>query len=94
MVATQLMRWSWQLTDEQRGGLTTRPFTRSGYHLHLRVGRLAPAGLRPQQGASVTLIKLIFADPFTARKGRCDSKKSAPSAFLQPLRVSVPHHSA
>jgi hypothetical protein len=28
MVATKLMRWSWQLTDEQRGGLTSRQFIR------------------------------------------------------------------
>ena len=50
MVATKLMRWSWDLTDEQRGGLTTRQFTRSGYHLmrlklgddltHLRYGHM------------------------------------------------------
>src|SRR3990172_1441011 len=33
MVATKLMPWSWELSDEQRGGLTTRQFTRSGYHL-------------------------------------------------------------
>jgi transposase len=31
LVATKLMRWSWQLTEEQRGGLTTRQFIR--YHL-------------------------------------------------------------
>jgi transposase len=31
MVATKLMRWSWELSDEQRGGLTTRQFIR--YHL-------------------------------------------------------------
>jgi transposase len=31
MVATKLMRWSWDLTPEQRGGLTTRQFIR--YHL-------------------------------------------------------------
>lgn len=30
-VAVKLMRWSWGLTDEQRGGLTTRQFVR--YHL-------------------------------------------------------------
>jgi transposase len=30
-VATKLMRWSWELSDEQRGGLTTRQFIR--YHL-------------------------------------------------------------
>jgi hypothetical protein len=50
MVATKLMRWSWELTDEQRGGLTTRQFTRSGYHLmrlqlgedltHIRYGNM------------------------------------------------------
>jgi transposase len=48
MVATKLMRWSWKLTDEQRGGLTTRQFIR--YHLirlqlgedltHLRYGNM------------------------------------------------------
>ena len=31
MVATKFMRWSWELTDDQRGGLTTRQFVR--YHL-------------------------------------------------------------
>lgn len=31
MVATKLMRWSWELNEEQRGGLTTRQFIR--YHL-------------------------------------------------------------
>ena len=30
-VAVKLMRWSWDLTDEQRGGLTSRQFIR--YHL-------------------------------------------------------------
>jgi transposase len=30
-VATKLMRWSWELSEEQRGGLTTRQFIR--YHL-------------------------------------------------------------
>jgi hypothetical protein len=35
MVAFKLMRWSWQLTAEQRGGLTTRQFVR--YQL-LRLG--------------------------------------------------------
>lgn len=48
MVATKLMRWSWELSDEQRGGLTTRQFVR--YHLmrlqlgeeltHLRYGNM------------------------------------------------------
>lgn len=37
MVATKLMRWSWELSAEQRGGLTTRQFIR--YHLmHLQLG--------------------------------------------------------
>lgn len=48
MIATKLMRWSWKLTDEQRGGLTSRQFIR--YHLmrlklgddltHLRYGNM------------------------------------------------------
>ena len=37
MVATKLMRWSWKLTDAQRGGLTSRQFIR--YHLmRLKLG--------------------------------------------------------
>lgn len=37
MVAFKLMRWSWELTDEQRGGLTSRQFIR--YHLlRLKLG--------------------------------------------------------
>jgi hypothetical protein len=36
-VAFKLMRWSWALTDEQRGGLSTRQFVR--YHLlRLKLG--------------------------------------------------------
>lgn len=55
MVATKLMRWSWDLSDEQRGGLTTRQFIR--YHLmrlqlgddltHIRYGNM------PRRVASV-----------------------------------------
>jgi len=37
MVATKLMRWSWDLTEEQRGGLTTREFIRLGL-MHLKLG--------------------------------------------------------
>jgi len=37
MVATKLMRWSWDLTPEQRGGLTTRQFVRYGL-MRLRLG--------------------------------------------------------
>ena len=37
MVAAKLMRWSWQLTPEQRGGLTSRQFIRYGL-LHLQLG--------------------------------------------------------
>jgi transposase len=37
MVASKLMRWSWQLTLEQRGGLTSRQFIRYGL-LHLQLG--------------------------------------------------------
>jgi transposase len=36
-VATKLMRWAWELTDAQRGGLTSRQFIR--YHLmRLKLG--------------------------------------------------------
>jgi transposase len=55
MVATKLMRWSWELTADQRGGLTTRQFIR--YHLmrlqlgedltHIRYGN------KPRRIASV-----------------------------------------
>ncbi len=37
MVACKLLRWSWQLTDEQRGGLTSRQFVRYGL-LRLQLG--------------------------------------------------------
>lgn len=37
MVATKLMRWAWDLTPEQRGGLTTRQFVRYGL-MRLRLG--------------------------------------------------------
>jgi hypothetical protein len=38
MVAFKLMTWSWKLTNEQRGGLTSRQFIR--YHLlRLNLGR-------------------------------------------------------
>ena len=37
MVATKLMRWSWKLTNAERGGLTSRQFIR--YHLmRLKLG--------------------------------------------------------
>jgi hypothetical protein len=56
MVATRLMRWAWDLTPEQRGGLTTRPFVRYGL-LRLRLGHELtgfryggqPRGLAPAQ---------------------------------------------
>jgi hypothetical protein len=63
MVATKLMRWSWKLSDEQRGGLTTRQFIR--YHLmrlqlgedltHFRYGNM------PRRVASVD--ELLKAKP-------------------------------
>lgn len=37
MVASKLMRWSWELTPEQRGGLTSRQLIRYGL-LHLQLG--------------------------------------------------------
>jgi transposase len=37
MVASKLMRWAWQLSPEQRGGLTSRQFIRYGL-LHLQLG--------------------------------------------------------
>jgi transposase len=48
MIATKLMRWSWELTDEQRSGLTSRQFIRLqlmrlqlGENLtHLRYGNM------------------------------------------------------
>lgn len=39
MAASKFMVWSWELTDEQRAGLTSRQFTQSGYHLmRLKMG--------------------------------------------------------
>ncbi|MGC8946893.1 MAG: hypothetical protein ACP5N6_12150, partial [Anaerolineae bacterium] len=37
VVAGKLLRWSWKLTPEQRGGLTSRQFVRYGL-LRLRLG--------------------------------------------------------
>jgi transposase len=37
MVAFKLMRWSWELTEEQRGGLSSRQFIRLGL-MHLKLG--------------------------------------------------------
>ena len=37
MVAFKLMIWSWKLTDQQRGGLTSRQFVRYGL-LRLKLG--------------------------------------------------------
>lgn len=69
MVATKLMRWSWDLTDEQRGGLTTRQFIR--FHLmrlqlgedltHLRYGNM------PRRIASVE--ELLKAKPALTQAG-------------------------
>jgi transposase len=63
MVATKLMRWSWELTEAQRGGLTTRQFIR--FHLmrlqlgedltHFRYGNM------PRRIASVE--ELLTAKP-------------------------------
>lgn len=55
MVATQLMRWSWELTDEQRGGLSTRQFVRLQL-MHLQLGEhLTPFtyGGMPRRIASI-----------------------------------------
>jgi len=41
MVAFKLMMWSWKLSDQERGGLTTRQFVR--YHLmRLNLGHDLP----------------------------------------------------
>jgi hypothetical protein len=37
MVACKRMRWSWELTEEQRSGLTSRQFVRYGL-MRLRLG--------------------------------------------------------
>jgi hypothetical protein len=62
-VAVKLMRWSWELTDEQRGGLTSRQFIR--YHLmRLQLGeRLSHItyGNMPRRIASVE--ELLGAKP-------------------------------
>lgn len=55
MVATKLMRWSWDLSDEQRGGLTTREFIRLGL-MHLQLGQdltHITYGNRPRRVSSI-----------------------------------------
>jgi transposase len=64
MVACKLMRWSWQLTEEQRGGLTSRQFVRYGL-LRLRLGNDLTTftyGGMPRGLASVEEILARFPD--------------------------------
>lgn len=64
MVACKLMRWSWQLTEEQRGGLTSRQFVRYGL-LRLRLGNDLTTftyGGMPRRLASVEEILARFPD--------------------------------
>lgn len=62
MVACKLMRWSWELTEEQRGGLTSRQFVRYGL-LRLQLGNDLTGftyGGMPRGLASVEEILALF----------------------------------
>lgn len=64
MVACKLMRWSWKLTEEQRGGLTSRQFVRYGL-LRLRLGNDLTTftyGGMPRRLASVEEMLARFPD--------------------------------
>jgi len=64
MVACKLMRWSWELTEEQRGGLTSRQFVRYGL-LRLRLGNELTTftyGGMPRRLASVEEMLARFPD--------------------------------
>jgi hypothetical protein len=69
MVTTKLMRWSWELTDEQRGGLTTRQFVRLQL-MRLKLGENLTHftyGGMPRRIASVE--ELLAAKPELAASG-------------------------
>lgn len=62
MVAFKLMRWSWCLSDEQRGGLTSRQFIRLGL-LRLQLGhdlKDLTYGGKPRGLASVDEVLALF----------------------------------
>lgn len=62
MVASKLMRWSWELAPEQRGGLTSREFIRYGL-LHLQLGDdlrgLTYGGQRPAVSSPEEILTLF-----------------------------------
>jgi hypothetical protein len=68
-VATKFMRWSWELSEEQRGGLTSRQFIR--YHLmRLNIGHDLTHllyGNMPRRIASVEEVQAILAEKTTAQ---------------------------
>lgn len=68
-VATKIMRWSWELSDEQRGGLSSRQFIR--YHLmRLNLGKDLTHfhyGNMPRRIASEEEVRAILAEKATAQ---------------------------
>jgi transposase len=68
-VATKLMRWSWELSDAQRGGLTRRQFIR--YQLmRLNIGHDLTHlvyGNMPRRIASVEEVRAVLAEKATAQ---------------------------
>jgi len=75
MVATKLMRWSWELSDEQRGGLTTRQFIR--YHL-----------MRLQLGENLTHFRYGNMPRRRSRRWRSATRFSAGWLCQPPRRVA------
>jgi hypothetical protein len=68
-VATKLMRWSWKLSDEQRGGLSSRQFIR--FHLmRLNIGKNLSSfsyGKMPRRIASEEEVLVALAKNETAQ---------------------------
>ena len=68
-VATKFMRWSWELSDDQRGGLSSRQFIR--FHLmRLNLGRDLSSfsyGNMPRRIASEEEVLAVLAQKATAQ---------------------------
>ena len=70
MIAFKMMMWSWKLSDQERGGLTTRQFVR--YHLmrlktgedlpYLITGKNTKRAIAPREEVLALKPELVSAD--------------------------------